>query len=232
MNAPTAPNEEKRIEALRSYHILDTGSEQMFDDIPRLVSRICDVPISTLSLLDECRQWFKARVGIDAQETPRNIAFCAHTILGSDPLIVRDATKDDRFSNSPLVTGEPCIRFYAGFPVVDADGNALGALCAIDRRPRKLSDDQIDAMKALARQVMTLLTLRRVSDQLAQALEQVKELQGLLPICAWCKSIRDDQGYWKRLETYLHANSSVRFTHGICPTCLEKQEAKYITRAS
>ena len=147
-----------------------------------------------VSLVDESRQWFKSRVGLEQQQTPREVAFCAHAILQSDPLIVRDATKDRRFADSALVTGEPHIRFYAGIPLTDPEGLALGTLCVIDRQPRELSAAQQKALQALSRQVMTLLELRRVSARLAKTLEQVKMLQGLLPICAWCKRIRDDQG--------------------------------------
>lgn len=226
MNVPLPNNEAERLAALKEYRILDTGTEQPYDDITALAAHICQVPIATISLLDEARQWFKAKVGMARMQTPREIAFCAHTILQRKPLVVRDARKDRRFANNALVTGEPHIRFYAGFPLVSQEGLALGTLCAMDRKPRELSARQEKAMQALVRQVMALLEFRRVSLHLAEALNHIKTLQGLLPICAWCKRVRDDEGYWDQVEGYFHKNTGVDFTHGICPECLEKMRPK------
>ncbi|HOX58394.1 MAG TPA: GAF domain-containing protein [Candidatus Paceibacterota bacterium] len=223
MKAPIPDNEKQRLAALREYQILDSGTEQAYDDITALAAYVCDVPIATISLVDESRQWFKSRVGLNEQETPRDVAFCAHAILQVEPLIVRDALNDARFADSALVTRTPHIRFYAGFPLSSPEGFALGSLCAIDRKPRQLSPQQKTAMQALARQVMALLELRRASKRMAEVLEKVKTLHGLLPICAWCKRIRDDQGYWSQVEAYIHEHTGADFTHGICPECLEKQ---------
>jgi len=223
MKAPIPDNEAQRLAALREYHILDTAAEQAYDDITALAAYLCGVPIAMISLVDESRQWFKSKLGLNQQETPRDVAFCAHAILQTEPLIVRDALKDARSADSALVTREPHIRFYAGFPLATPEGFALGTLCAIDRRPRQLSASQKTAMQALSRQVMALLELRRVSGHMAEALEKVKTLHGLLPICAWCKRIRDDQGYWSQVEAYLREHTGADFTHGICPDCLEKQ---------
>jgi GAF domain-containing protein len=227
MKAPLPTNEAERLAALKEYHILDTGTEQSYDDITILASHICNVPIAMISLVDEARQWFKSKVGLDQQQTSRDVAFCAHAILQNEPLIVRDATKDRRFADSALVTGEPHIRFYAGFPLITAEGLALGTLCVVDPQPRQLSAGQLKTMQALSRQVMALLELRRVSARLAEALDQVKTLQGLLPICAWCKRIRDDKGYWDQIEAYFHKYAGADFTHGICPQCLEKAHAEW-----
>ena len=226
MKAPLPDNEAQRLAALREYHILDTAAEQAYDDITALAAYVCQVPIATISLVDESRQWFKSKLGLNQKETPRDIAFCAHAILQTGPMIVRDALKDMRFADSSLVTRAPHIRFYAGFPLSNPEGFALGMLCAIDRRPRQLSNAQKKAMQALSRQVMALLELRRVSAHLAEMLEKVRTLHGLLPICAWCKRIRDDQGYWSQVEAYFHAHTGADFTHGICPDCLEKQRPK------
>ena len=212
--------------ALKDYHILDSAAEQAYDDITALAAYVCHVPIAMVSLVDKSRQWFKSKLGLNQRETPRDVAFCAHAILQEEPLIVRDALKDARFADSALVTRSPHIRFYAGFPLASPEGLALGTLCAIDRKPRKLSAQQKEAMQALARQIMALLELRRVSRGLAEALEKVKLLHGLLPICAWCKRIRDDQGYWSQVEAYVHEHMGADFTHGICPECLEKERLK------
>jgi GAF domain-containing protein len=222
MNAPTPENDVERLAALKEYHILDTEAEQSYDDITALASHICRVPITMISLVDKSRQWFKSKVGVEQRETPREVAFCAHAILQQEPLVVRDAQKDRRFSDSALVTGEPHIRFYAGFPLVNAEGLALGTLCVVDRKPRQISPAQSKAMYALARQVMALLEARRVLARLADALEHVRTLQGLLPICAWCKRVRDDEGYWGQIEAYFHKNTGIGFTHGICPECRKK----------
>ena len=223
MKAPIPSNEAERLAALQSYRILDSAAEALYDDITQLAAYICQVPIATISLVDEKRQWFKSRVGLSVQETPRDVAFCAHAILQPQPLIVHDATQDQRFADSTLVTQEPNIRFYAGFPLLNAAGFALGTLCAIDRQPRQITAEQINAMLSLARQVMSLLEMRGVNDRLASALEQLKTLRGLLPICAWCKRVRDDQGYWNRLETYLQQHSEADVTHSICPECFERE---------
>jgi GAF domain-containing protein len=226
MKAPIPDNEAQRLAALREYRILDTAAEQAYDDLTGLAAYLCDVPVAMISLVDESRQWFKSRLGLNQRETPRDVAFCAHAILQSDPLIVRDALKDARFADSALVTRSPHIRFYAGFPLATPEGYALGTLCAIDRKPRRLSSEQKQAMQALARQVMALLELRRVSARMAVALQKVKTLHGLLPICAWCKRIRDDQGYWSQVEAYIQAHTDADFTHGICPDCFQKQLPK------
>jgi GAF domain-containing protein len=222
MNAQIPNNEAERLAALREYRVLDTGTEQPYDDITTLAAHICQVPIAMISLVDKARQWFKARVGVTRLQTPREIAFCAHTILQREPFVVRDAKKDRRFASNELVTGSPHIRFYAGFPLINRQGLAVGTLCVMDRKPRELSAGQQKTMQALVRQVMALLEVRRVSVHLADALNHIKTLQGLLPICAWCKRVRDDEGYWDQVEAYFHKYTGIDFTHGICPECLEK----------
>jgi len=222
MKAPIPTNETQRLEALKSYQILDTEAEQIYDGITALAAHICTVPVAMVSLVDESRQWFKSKVGVSQQQTPRDVAFCAHTILKDEPLFVSDALTDSRFADSALVTGEPGIRFYAGFPLTNPEGFALGALCVIDREPRKLSAQQREAMQILARQVMSLLEMRRISARLADALANVKTLEGLLPICAWCHRIHDDKGLWSTVEVYLKARTDTDFTHGICQECRAK----------
>ena len=153
--------EAKRLAALEVYDILDTPSEPGFDDIVRIASQICGTPMALISLVDDRRQWFKAAVGIDEVETPREIAFCAHAIEQRDIFTVQDAAADERFVANPLVTGENHLRFYAGAPLVTPEGFTLGTLCVLDREPRTLSTDQLSALQALARQVMAQLELRR-----------------------------------------------------------------------
>lgn len=166
-------NELERLEELRAYDILDTLPEQAYDDIAYLAAQICGCPIALVSLVDEKRQWFKAKVGLDATETSRDIAFCAHAIREpNELLVVRDATRDPRFVDNPLVRADPSIRFYAGAPLTTASGNALGTLCVIDRQPRDLDPEQRRALRALARQVLTQLELRRSVSELQRHAEK------------------------------------------------------------
>jgi len=159
--APTPSNEAKRQAALDAYDIVDTLAEQEYDDLTMLASEICQTPIALVSLVDNDRQWFKSRVGLDAAETPRDISFCGHVVEAEEPLYVEDATSDERFADNPLVTGAPDIRFYAGTPLVTPTGFSLGTLCVIDREPRVLSETQKRQLSALSRQVVSLLELRR-----------------------------------------------------------------------
>ncbi len=222
MKAPLPPDEKERLAALHEYQILDTEPEEEYDDITLLAAQICQVPIALISLVDESRQWFKSKLGVRRCQTPRDVAFCAHAILQAEPLIIRDALKDFRFADNALVKRSPHIRFYAGFPLLNPQGHSLGTLCAIDRRPRQLSPSQDRAMRALSRVVISRMELRRISAHLACELEKVKTLHGLLPICSWCKRIRDDHGYWNQVETYISAHTEADFTHGICPECKDR----------
>lgn len=222
MTCPIPPNEAARLAALHNYHILDSESEQSYDDITKLVAIICETPMSTLSLVDANRQWFKSKVGISDAETPREVAFCAHTICQPDLLMVEDATQDERFRTSPLVTDNPGVRFYAGMPLVTPEGYGIGALCAIDTKPRRLNDTQLAALAALSRVVMTQLELRRVSAELASALKNVRTLTALLPICSYCKRIRSDAGYWSEVDKYMSAHAATQFKQCICPDCVKK----------
>lgn len=226
MEAQKPNREAARLEALRQYHILDTPPEQAYDDFTTLASFICEVPIALISLVDADRQWFKSKVGLEVDETARDISFCGHTILSNETLVVSDALRDVRFMHNPLVTADPRIRFYAGAPLMTPEGHALGSLCVIDRRPRELSEVQITALEALARQVVAQLELRRVSASLAAALDKIKLMEGLIPICSYCKGIRDDQGYWSSVEKFIKQHADVEFTHGICNTCLQKHFPK------
>ncbi|GAB4227190.1 MAG: EAL domain-containing protein [Elainellaceae cyanobacterium] len=170
MCAPVIECEAARLEALYQYQVLDTAPEPEFDDLTQLAAYICNTPIALVSLIDHHRQWFKAKVGLTVSETHRDLAFCTHAILQSEPFIVENATLDYRFVTNPLVTGEPHIRFYAGFPLMTPAGYYIGTLCVIDRIPRQLSLGQIRAMRALSRQVMSQLELRRSHAEIKRAI--------------------------------------------------------------
>lgn len=159
--APIAADETIRLAALCRYGILDTPAEAEFDDFTKLAAQICATPIALISLIDAERQWFKSKLGIAVPETPRDISFCGHAIHGREVFEVPNALEDERFSDNPLVTSAPWIRFYAGMPLVVPEGYAVGTLCVIDSVPRQLSDAQRDALAALGRQVVRQLELRR-----------------------------------------------------------------------
>ncbi len=159
--------EAQRLLELHSLGILDTPAEQAYDDVVSLAAFICGTPIAMVSLIDEDRQWLKARVGVNLMETPRGIAFCSHAITDPEHVMeIPDTSQDARFANNPLVTGDPGVRFYAGAPLVTPSGAALGTVCVIDRVPRRLTPAQSQALQALSRQVVQLLALRRANTEL------------------------------------------------------------------
>lgn len=217
---PLPLNEAERLAALHAYRILDTAPEQAYDDVVQLASVICEMPMALITLIDADRQWFKAKVGFEDDSTSRSEAICAHAILDTKLFVVPDAQLDARFSALPGVTGSPHIRTYAGAPLVTPTGASLGTICVLDSVPRQLSAVQQDALVALSRLVVNQLEVRRSAMRLAEALERVHQLSGLLPICAHCKRIRDDRNYWSEVESYLSKHAPVTFSHGICPSCV------------
>ena len=177
MLAPAIPdNETARLSKLRGYKILDTLPEESFDRVTRLVADLLDVPIALVSLIDSDRQWFKSRVGLDATETSREISFCGHAILDTDVFVVEDAALDGRFADNPLVTAGPSIRFYAGAPLRTPDGQNIGTLCAIDSKPRKLSERERRMMNDFAHVVVSELELRTaIMDSMSIAAQEANE---------------------------------------------------------
>ena len=199
---PMPENEEARLQALRSYDILDTPPEQEYDDITLLAAQICDTPIAAISLIDSERQWFKSKIGLKDEETTRNIAFCSYAVIPDSfcPLVVEDASKDERFAENPLVTEDPNIRFYVSAPLVTPDNYIIGALCVFDCVPRQLADAQIVALQTLARQITTKLELRRVSALLQKSNEQLQNL-----------SLTDElTGLYNRRGFLLHAEQRLK----------------------
>src|SRR5438445_3199027 len=177
MTAPIPKNEKQRLKVLWQYSVLDTMPEEIFDDLTELAARICEAPVAMITLVDEDRQWFKAKVGVSINETSRDISFCAHAITQPGLFIVPDATRDERFAKNPLVKSDPKVRFYAGAPLVSPDGYALGTLCVIDKVPRELRPEQKQALRILARHVVSQLELRRRSNQLANARKEGEDMQ-------------------------------------------------------
>ena len=179
--APLHSNEAERLQALRSYGILDTAVEPAFDDITRIASYICQTPISVINLIDDGRQWFKSEVGLGVRETPLDSSLCAHAILEQSFMEIPDTTLDQRFVNNPLVTGDPHLRFYAGALLRTPDGLPLGTVCVLDFQPRRLSAEQRELLSVLARQVMSQMEFRRalvVSDRLQRNVSRLMAVAG------------------------------------------------------
>ena len=199
MRAQLPDNESQRLAALAEYDILDSLPETAYDDITHLASELCGAPLAAVSLVDENRQWFKAAVGLDVTETPRDIAFCAHALFGPEVLVIPDARTDARFADNPLVTDNPKFRFYAGAPLVTPGGEVLGTLCVIDHVSRDLSEEQSRSLTALARQVMAQLELRRLVVEQRQSRRQLEKVNAKLKTA----SLTDDvSGYYN--TRFLH----------------------------
>ncbi|HEX7260662.1 MAG TPA: PAS domain-containing protein, partial [Luteolibacter sp.] len=166
MIAPLPSNESARLDAVRTYEILDMAADPGLDDITALAAEICETPIALISILDESRQWFMSKVGMPFDQTPRELAFCAHSLVGNEILYVPDALLDERFADNPLVNEEPKIRFYAGVPLIVAGGAILGTLCVMDHVPRVLTEHQQFALRVLSQQVMSRIQSRRDCQEL------------------------------------------------------------------
>ncbi|NNE91562.1 MAG: GAF domain-containing protein [Verrucomicrobiales bacterium] len=212
-------NETKRLSALHHYRILDTEPEDAFDDFASLAAHICGTPIALISLIDRDRQWFKSRVGLEVQETHRDLAFCAHAILDDATLVVQDAQNDLRFFDNALVTGDPKIRFYAGALLMSATGMPLGTICAIDTKPRTLDEKGEKALETLARRVMVEMELRTARRRPPGKLgdEPSPETHAM---CSLCCRFRERDGSWVPPVDFLEKRFGIKSTHRICKDCL------------
>ncbi|NCN08488.1 MAG: response regulator [Leptospira sp.] len=213
MKKPDIPiNEKERIEALKGFLILDSHSEKDFDDITKLASIICKVPIALISLIDSNRQWFKSKIGLDVSETPRDISFCGHAINHSEELfIIPDSRKDSRFFDNPLVTGDPNVIFYAGSPLLDDKGHVLGTLCVIDNKPKQMTDEQKLALRSLSNQVVNAMTLRRNNLILAnenyiakRRAEIFEETNLVAKVGGWEVDLVENSLYWSKVTKEIH----------------------------
>lgn len=204
MKAALPFNENERLRALREYSILDSLPESDYDNITRMASQICGTPVALISFIDDTRQWFKSSLGINVKETPKDHAFCSHAILNpNEILIVPDSRKDERFSQNPLVTGDPHVVFYAGVPLVNRDGFALGSLCVVDTETRVLNESQVSALKVLGKHVITMVELRKANKTLqtmqGYLQERNSELEKLASIVT-----NDVYPYFSQLSSSIH----------------------------
>ncbi len=179
LSTPIPVNEDARLAALRRYDILDSEKEELFDDLTRLAADITGSPVSLISLVDKDRVWIKSNVGFDTPQTPRQGAFCAHTILGDDAMVIPDTSADARFQHG-VVDAEKSVRFYAGTPLRTSDGHNLGTLCVIDNKPREISEEQLKRLKMLARQAMSQIELRHNLGALAKTTRKAISLENLM----------------------------------------------------
>ena len=209
---PIPINERERLDELYRYEILDTPPEEFFDQVTQMAAQICNVPIALVSLVDRDRQWFKSRYGLDVTETPREQAFCAHTILGAETFIVEDATTDPRFQDNILVREDPGIRFYAAAPLVTPRGLSLGSLCVIDREPRTLDHEQLTSLRLLANQVIQQLELRQVAETLRRQSVLLEKIQATAQIGGWELNLLTNELTWSE-ETYrIHGRTQADYT--------------------
>ena len=199
-SAPKPKNENERLNALRSYSILDTLPEESYDEITQIASFICQTPIALISLVDKDRQWFKSKIGIEAAEVSRDFAFCAHAILSDEIFYIPDATKDKRFSDNPLVTGAPNINFYAGIPLKSTGGYNLGTLCVVDIKARELSTEQKSVLTKLGRQVSALLELRAKINELSNEKEITKTMNQFFELSMDMLCVAGTDGYFKKVS--------------------------------
>ncbi len=197
MNAPRPEDEAARLATLRDYHVLDTPTEAKYDELARLATIVCATPIAVISMIDEQRQWFKARVNLDVVETPRDLAFCAYTILGRELFVVPDAMQDPRFEHAPLVSGRSHVRFYAGAPLIMTNGAAIGTVAVMDVRPRDLTSDQLDGLRVIARQVVAQLELGHLlTDEVRGGRERFQLLARATNDAVWDWNLTTNAIWW------------------------------------
>lgn len=224
MPSSKTSREAQRVLALRRYHVLDSGDERSFDDILALASFICGKPVAYVSFADQDPDWARAEGDPEHAKAPRDVAFCVQTARGRQLLVVEDARAEASPDDNPAPPSAARVQVYAA--------GRGGSVAAARPASSELTAEQSAALRVLARQVLALLDLRLASADLARAIESVRTLEELLPICAYCKKVRDDRGYWNAVEQYVAARTDAQFSHGICPACAAKHFPEAATVAA
>ena len=219
-----------RLAALRETGLLDRDPDPALQRLTRLATRLLGAPVGLVSLVDEDRQYFAGHQGLDEpwaseQQTPLSHSFCKHVVMDGAPLVVGNAP------DHPVVAGNPAIEelsvtAYLGTPLTTPDKQVLGSFCVADAEAREWSEDDLELLQELAEAAVTEIELRRTASALAEALERIRSLQELVPVCAWCRRIRDDSGFWDSLEGYLEAHQGAQVSHGVCPDCARELEGE------
>ena len=220
--------EQRRLAALKEYDSQKNRTDIAFEELAQLASKLFNVPIALVTLIDDKFQWYMGNVGSPLSRIPREDTFCKYAILGTELMVVPDASVDVRFSKHPHVTAPGGVRFYAGAPILTSDGQAIGSVCIVDTQPRNLLPTQGEALMAIARTSMRLLEQASTAAKLAKALSEVAKIKGLVPICCSCKNIHCDEGYWSRVEEYFNEHTGVEFSHSVCPECMKKLYPGYV----
>ncbi len=218
-----ALDDAERLRALAETGLLDEDPQPALDRLTRLASRVLDAPVSLVSLVDDHRQFFASQLGLgepvaSRRETPLSHSFCQHVVTSGENLVVADAPSDPRVSGNRAIE-DLRVQAYAGVPLRTAEGHVLGSFCVIDHEPRDWTSDELEILSDLAAGCITEIELRRAVGALARAQERIRTLRGLIPVCSWCRRIRDDAGYWNDLERYVETHTDARVSHGICPSC-------------
>ena len=202
--APVIKNEEERLKKLHEYNILDSLPSEDFDHITRLASHICECPIALVSLVDNDRQWFKSKVGLDAAETPRDISYCGHAIENNEVFVVEDVGRDERFKDNPLFLNPPYVRFYAGAPLTTPGGHNIGTLCVIDSEPRKLTDYQLKALGELSKLVVSILEKSHKNEKLTALKRQYEDVQSMSATGGWELCLLTNKTTWSKEVYNIH----------------------------
>jgi GAF domain-containing protein len=232
-SAGQALDDAERLRALAATGLLDEDPQPALDRLTRLASRILGAPVSLVSLVDDRRQLFASQQGLHEplateRETPLGHSFCQHVVTSGEELIVTDATNDPRVRGNGAVESLRA-QAYAGVPLRTSEGHVLGSFCVLDHEPREWTAEELETLTDLAAACITEIELRGAVGALERAEERIRTLRGLIPVCAWCRRIRDDAGYWNDLERYVETHTGARVSHGICPACTasltESQEA-------
>ncbi len=207
------------VNSLIPSYLDELNDDEALNRLLTVATTVCGTEMGAISVLEHTRQWFKAKKGIAVKETPIEYAFCAHTVLEDNTMVVEDASVDERFKNNPLVTGSPNIRFYAGSKIKSKDGNPFATICVIDSKKMRLTDEQISILENLAVVASHIMDMKYNSYIVNSLINNVKTLGSMIPVCYKCKHVKTDSGDWVLLEKYIEKEFKAHLSHGVCDEC-------------